>query len=77
MVKVLESHDEHVASGAKLYFLDFFPSFQGYVSIRFKFFRLNIHKLNFVSVNYDDLIAARVECDRLSFLTGLVHVMDL
>jgi len=77
MVKVLESHDEHVASGAKLDFLNFFPSFQGNISVRFKFFRLYIHKTNFVRVNYDNLIAARVECDCLSFLTGLVRVVDL
>jgi len=77
MVKILESNDEHVASRAKLDFLNFFPAFQGNFCVTFKFFRLHIHKLNFVRENYDDLIAARVECNRIRILTGLVRVVDL
>lgn len=77
MVLVWEGNDEHVASRAELDFLNFFSSFQGNFSVTFKFFCLHIHELNFVCESYNDLKTARVECNCLSFLTWLVHVVDL
>ena len=77
MVLCLERYDEHMASGAELDFLNVFSSFQRNFCVITECLGEHIHKLNFVRVCNNDLIAARVKCNRLRFLTWLAQERDL